>query len=103
VSPVELSGLLEEDAVLKRCGLFGFTLAGVLATSAQASDPAPVTPAPDRNAVDRNELVCEKLEIIGSRLQKKRVCMTRSQWADQRSQDRQEIQRVQVQRGMKGE
>ena len=49
--------------------------------------------------LDPNEVVCEKQEIVGSRLATKRVCMTRSQWADQQGQDRQEIDRVQTQRG----
>lgn len=49
--------------------------------------------------LDPNEVICEKQEVIGSRLATKRVCMTRSQWADQKGQDRQEIDRVQTQRG----
>lgn len=48
---------------------------------------------------DPNEVVCEKQEETGSRLAVRRVCMTRSQWADRKGQDRQEIERVQTQRG----
>jgi hypothetical protein len=43
------------------------------------------------------------LEVTGTRLGAKRICKTRAQWADQKFQDRQEIEKVQVQRGMKGE
>jgi hypothetical protein len=48
---------------------------------------------------DLNEVVCEKQEVVGSRLATKRICMTRGQWADLRGQDRQETERVQTQRG----
>jgi hypothetical protein len=63
---------------------------------AQAPPPAKV-----RN-LDPNEVICEKVPILGSRIQAKRVCMTRLQWADQRSQDRQDVEHKQVERGAKG-
>ena len=59
--------------------------------------------AAPHKAQDPNEVVCEKQEVVGSRVQSRRVCMTRAQWADLRLQDRQEIEKVQVQRGMKGQ
>ena len=71
----------------------------LMCAPAMASDPRP---APQK-AHDPNEVVCEKQEVSGSRLQSRRVCMTRAQWADLRLQDRQEIEKVQVQRGMKGQ
>jgi hypothetical protein len=46
-----------------------------------------------------DEIVCEKQEATGSRIATRRVCMTRSQWAEQRSADRMEIEKVQTQRG----
>ncbi|MEO5972401.1 MAG: hypothetical protein ABIP91_03450 [Sphingomicrobium sp.] len=49
-----------------------------------------------------NEVVCEKIEIIGSRLNSKRVCATRAQWAEQRLRDRMEIDKAQ-RTGRKGE
>jgi Ni/Co efflux regulator RcnB len=51
-----------------------------------------------RKAADLNEVVCEKEEETGSRLGAKRVCMTRSQWAEQRRVERQEIDKAQTQR-----
>jgi hypothetical protein len=48
------------------------------------------------NALDPNELICQKLEIIGSRLAVKKVCLTRSQWEDSRRQDRQIVERAQA-------
>ena len=73
----------------------GLPAGSLLAQTAQA----PYNPAA-KKALDPNEVVCEKQEILGSRLATKKVCMTRSQWADLKSQDRQEIERVQTRRGM---
>ena len=74
--------------------LIGLASASALA---QAAPPAPA------KTQDRSEKICQKVEVTGSRLAIKRVCMTRAQWADARLQDRQEIERIQTQRGMKGE
>ena len=60
-------------------------------------------PSPHQKAPDPNEVICEKQEVIGSRLQTKRVCRTRAEWADLRLQDQQAIDRVQIQRGSNGE
>ena len=49
------------------------------------------------------EIVCETQSVVGSRLSKKRVCMTRAEWAQSRSDDRQAVEKVQIQRSMKGE
>lgn len=46
---------------------------------------------------DPNEVVCEKQQDTGSRLAMKRVCMTRSQWAEQRRLDRQDVDKAQTQ------
>jgi invasion protein IalB len=59
------------------------------------STPAPSQP---KNAKDPNEIVCQKIEVPGSRLVSKRVCMTRAQWADQQRQDRMDTERAQMQR-----
>lgn len=53
-----------------------------------------------KNARDPNEVVCEKQEEIGSRIATKRVCMTRSQWAEQRRLDRQDVEKAQIDRPM---
>jgi hypothetical protein len=61
---------------------------------AQSSIPA--APQIQPNASDPNELICQKLELIGSRLAVKKVCLTRSQWEDSRRQDRQAVERAQA-------
>ena len=76
----------------------------VMPSLAQASGSSSNQPASEKPAAgSQNEVVCQKLEVTGTRLGAKRICKTRAQWADQKLQDRQEIEKVQVQRGMKGE
>jgi hypothetical protein len=45
---------------------------------------------------DPNEKICEKQEVLGSRLAVKRVCMTRAEWEVQRRSDRDLVQRSQM-------
>jgi hypothetical protein len=72
-------------------------MAAGVASAQEAASPAPVKKA------DPNEVVCEKQEVLGSRLATTKVCHTRAEWADLRHQDRQEIDRVQINRGMSGD
>ena len=65
-------------------------------TAAPAPAPAPATPS------HMNEVVCEKQQVLGSRLQSKRVCRTRAEWADLKNQDRQNLEQRQTQKPMKG-
>jgi hypothetical protein len=45
---------------------------------------------------DPNEVICEKQEVLGSRLAVRKVCMTRAQWAEQRAVDRALIEQSQL-------
>jgi hypothetical protein len=82
-------------------------LAGALSGPAFAqSSPTPAAQPPAQNArpIDsKNEVVCQKQEVTGSRLGWKRICKTRAEWADAQLQDRQEVNRVQTQRGNAGD
>jgi hypothetical protein len=64
--------------------------------SAQARPITVVGAQPSRKAPDPNEVVCEKEQDTSSRLIINKVCMTRSQWAEQRRLDRQEIDKAQT-------
>lgn len=44
---------------------------------------------------DPNRMICEKQEVLGSRLQSKRVCKTAAEWETQRQIDRQQIDKSQ--------
>ena len=77
-------------------------IAGAAAPAAAQSQNAP--PAASQQSDPRlNEIVCQKQEVTGSRLGVKRICKTRAEWAESQLQDRQEVERVQSRRGMKGE
>lgn len=66
------------------------SLTALLGTSATAQD------APKRKARDPNEMVCKKEDVLGSRLQTRKVCLTRAQWEEQRQIDRQNVERSQT-------
>lgn len=79
-------------------------IAGATPASAAPAPGQPVTqPAARPQASDPNKLICEKQEALGSRLARRKVCKTREQWAQDRLDDRQLIEKVQVQRGMKAD
>ena len=82
-------------------GTLGFSFAGISAGGDGAVQTAG-QPGAVKGPVP-NATVCEDVEVLGSRLTTKRVCMTRAQWAEQKRLDREEINRVQTQRGCKDE
>jgi len=59
-------------------------------------------PRPAEAAPNLNEVVCQKQEVTGSRLQKKKVCRTRAEWAEMQRLDREELDKTQTQHYMKG-
>jgi hypothetical protein len=64
-----------------------------------ARDPAVVVAQAQPGAVkgsDQTEMMCDKVEVLGTRLVAKRVCMTRSEWAQRRHDDRKEVERAQT-------
>jgi invasion protein IalB len=79
----------------------GFAALSMLASSpsalAQPTQTAPQQPSA-KQTPDPNEVVCEKEQDSGSRLVTRRICMTRSQWAEQRRLNRQDIEKIQTQR-----
>lgn len=80
------------------------TLAGFAVPAFAQSDQPAGAPAAESGADrDSSQLICQKQEITGSRLGTKRICKTRAQWADFQLQERQQVEKVQVQRGMKGQ
>ena len=56
----------------------------------------------DKKVRDPNEVICERQEEIGSRLGGTKVCKTRAEWAEERRLSRQDIDKVQTQRGTAG-
>ena len=67
---------------------------------AQTATP-PAQPQPTAKKVpDPNEVICERQSDSSSRLATKRICMTRSQWAEQRRLDRQDVEKAQTEAPM---
>ena len=73
-------------------------LAVSLATPLIAADPVSPDAAKTVASTRPDKMVCESVEELGSRLRGHRVCQMRSQWDDQRRQDKLLIDRSQVQR-----
>lgn len=65
------------------------SLVGVLGGAAPAENK------PASKSYDPGEKVCEKIEIIGTRIASKRVCATRAEWEERRRSDRDTIEEAQ--------
>lgn len=68
-----------------------------------ASIPAMAQNAPaeaNGKAADPNRKICERIEVTGSRVKARKVCMTAEQWDAQRRDHREEIERAQKNVGM---
>jgi len=48
-----------------------------------------------KTTYDPNEKICENLPQIGSRLSKKRICATRSEWEERKRLDREAVEQAQ--------
>lgn len=100
--------LMPRGRFFSLAALLGCTLTASIAV--RAADP-PSAPEPAKPAAtastrdgkpklrDPNEVVCRKEEVLGSRLETRRVCMTRSEWAEANRTNRTDLERAQVQRG----
>jgi hypothetical protein len=73
-------------------------LIGALPAFAQGTQPAQQQPA--KPVKDPNEIVCEKQEVIGSRLNFQKICKTRAEWAEERRSSRMDLDKVQTQRDL---
>ena len=74
--------------------LFLFALAvasGAAAPAAAAGD------SPRHAPKNPNDMICRDVGVTGSRLDVKRICMTRQQWDEQRRDARDAVDRAQTQ------
>lgn len=69
-------------------------MAGLALSSAPVLAQAAPNPAPRSES---KQVICEKQEVIGSRLATRRVCKTRAEWEEQKRNDRQDLERAQTQ------
>ena len=68
---------------------------GLIAATAYAQTPITSDPASPH---DPNERICQRVQVLGSRLNNQRVCMTRAQWEERRAQDRRDAEKAQTTR-----
>ena len=65
--------------------LFSLAVAGLMATSALAADPAapaaPPVAAPSAEPDRMQQTICRKDKVIGSLIATRKTCHTRAQWA----------------------
>ena len=67
-----------------------------LAAPALAADPAAPLAKLAAKTLNPNEIVCEYLEELGTRLSGHKVCATRAEWAQRRQDERMGIERGQL-------
>lgn len=73
-----------------------FALFALAVTAAAPAVAQEKKVAPNHNVGDPNERICETITPIGSRLGTKRFCGTRAEWADRKLQEKQELERAQL-------
>ena len=67
--------------------------------AALAQPPQRSAPRAGANAaLDPNQIICRSQSVVGSRLTRARVCVTRQQWLEQRQQDRLLAEQAQTRR-----
>ena len=72
-------------------------------TGKDADNPSIVKPNTTQVAEtvkDPNEIVCQRVPVIGSRLESKRICMSRAKWLEQQRSDREEVDLAQKRRAL---
>lgn len=77
--------------------------AGTTGAEAPVTSPPPAPPPSAKTETAEaahDPIICQRSIEIGSRLKRRKVCMHRSEWDRQRLEDKQMIDRTQVQRGL---
>ena len=71
--------------------LFLVTIALAAGATAAAGE------GPRRTPKSPNDMICREVEVSGSRLDTRRICMTRLQWDEQKRDAREAVERAQTQ------
>jgi hypothetical protein len=75
--------------------LFAVALVATLAAPVAAQVASIQSSRPVAKVKNPNKKICEDMGITGTRLGSKRVCMTEAEWAAQRQDHRNDIEKVQ--------
>ncbi len=87
---------------MKKAAILSALLVTSAAAFAQGGSEAPATTKLGPNQ-DPNQIVCQTQTEIGSRLNRRRVCRTRAEWAEHQRMYRQNIERAQQQTQTQGQ
>jgi len=74
--------------------LVPFAMVGLLSLSGNSTPQQ--SPSQQKPAADPNERVCEDIVQTGSRLATRRFCATRSEWEEKKRQDRDAVDKAQL-------
>jgi len=74
--------------------LVPFAMVGLLSLSGNSTPKQ--SPSQQKPAADPNERVCEDIVQTGSRLATRRFCATRSEWEEKKRQDRDAVDKAQL-------
>ena len=76
-------------------------IAGAILMLAASDGSVVATDAAGAKA-DKDPVICHRIQEVGSLLRSRKVCMRKSEWEEQNREDKQMIDRAQVQRRMDG-
>lgn len=85
---------------MRMAGIVSAILVSATAAIAQAPTETPSTQTVDQS--DQDQVVCRRVEQIGSRISARRVCRTRAQWAEEQDESRKVIERIQSMKPLTG-
>ena len=90
---------------MKKMAILCAVLVSGVTAVAQTPEEAPNAPTTAKAgpSQDPNEVVCVQESEVGSRLNRRRVCRTRAEWAEHRSQYKQSVERAQTQMQTSGQ
>ena len=77
--------------------------AALVSAAAVAATAEPAARVPEEKMDDQSRVVCIKSAEIGSRLRQRRVCRTKAQWDEYRSNIRTIVSRMQATKEAPGE
>ena len=76
-----------------KLAVLGAALIATTAAAQTSSNPPPDGSGNSQQSEDPNEVICRNLPVVGSRVNRMRVCRTRAEWTNAREVNRGERQR----------
>lgn len=74
----------------------------LIAAILMSAAPAVASGEAKKKQTDPNRIICRTEEVIGSRLQSKRRCLSATEWTQMETDQRNSVERIQVQKTLPG-